>query len=529
MGRLTYGLCWFLLLVSLTGAASCAQDRLPEEEEDGRDAAQADAASTGDASEGRDASDTPRDAEQDAPGARDTATSPRDTGRDTAAPGEDSAAPPDTAAPDTAEVDTAPPCTDEDGDGAPGTGPGCDRSSWSFDCNDLDPRVAPGAQEMCNGADDDCDGDVDEGVTNLCGGCSALNPPPGQVCGDCGQVVCAGQEGTTCSEGAGNACGGCSSLDAVPGASCGRCGRVECAGEDAVRCDDPGENACGGCDDLAGDPGDACGDCGRVICVGANAVACDDPGENVCGGCAALDPLPGASCGVCGQVTCEGLNAVRCDDPGRSTFWRDGDGDGFGVDGDTRELCVREGVYRATRGGDCDDAQGAINPDGVERCDARDWDCDNNPTNGFPEVGDVCGEDCGVVVCDGASTTRCELMSSPQRYYADTDMDGYGAPAFRDRCAPSGVYTTLEPDDCNDSRAEMNPGEDEVCDGLDNDCDESVDEGGASLCLGEQVCLNGQCDCLGVRCVGGPQQVACCTSGTHCCDGLCLPNGIACP
>ncbi|MCC6554745.1 MAG: CotH kinase family protein, partial [Polyangiaceae bacterium] len=42
---------------------------------------------------------------------------------------------------------------DEDGDGTPGCG---------VDCDDQDPAVHPGAPEVCNGMDDDCDGAIDD-------------------------------------------------------------------------------------------------------------------------------------------------------------------------------------------------------------------------------------------------------------------------------------------------------------------------------------------------------------------------------
>lgn len=49
-------------------------------------------------------------------------------------------------------------CLDDDGDGY-GDGPGC----LGFDCDEADDDVHEGAEELCNDVDDDCDFGVDEG------------------------------------------------------------------------------------------------------------------------------------------------------------------------------------------------------------------------------------------------------------------------------------------------------------------------------------------------------------------------------
>ncbi len=45
-----------------------------------------------------------------------------------------------------------------------GTGPDHDGDGWpkAEDCDDANAKVHPGAPELCNGGDDDCDGLVDE-------------------------------------------------------------------------------------------------------------------------------------------------------------------------------------------------------------------------------------------------------------------------------------------------------------------------------------------------------------------------------
>lgn len=62
--------------------------------------------------------------------------------------------------------------------------------------------------------------------------------------------------------------------------------------------------------------------------------------------------------------------------------------------------------------------------------------------------------------------TECET-------FADTDGDGFGDPA---RCLPLGTSTGVpDASDCDDSDAGVYPGAEEICDGIDQDCDRVPD------------------------------------------------------
>jgi hypothetical protein len=56
---------------------------------------------------------------------------------------------------------------DADGDGAPALTVGGSRCEDGTDCDDDDASVHPGADELCNRDDDDCDGTIDEGCVAL--------------------------------------------------------------------------------------------------------------------------------------------------------------------------------------------------------------------------------------------------------------------------------------------------------------------------------------------------------------------------
>ena len=101
---------------------------------------------------------------------------------------------------------------------------------------------------------------------------------------------------------------------------------------------------------------------------------------------------------------------------------------------------------------DCDDTDAAVNPSADEVCNGIDDDCDSLVDDDDPGLTD-------------AST-----------WYRDADGDGYGrSDTTTDSCSAESGWVA-DATDCDDDEASANPAGSEVCDGLDNDCDGSIDD-----------------------------------------------------
>ena len=380
------------------------------------------------------------------------------------------------------------------------------------DCDDEDKKTFPGANEYCNGKDDDCDTIIDEegslgcntyyldedwdnwGITGftkcLCAEWGSYNAENPGDCNDSDDEIYPGM--LEVCDGKDNDCDG--ELDEEDSVGCiiyyrdldkdgwgdAHDHKCLCAPKDIYTsikggdCDDANPNisigipeVCNGWDD----------DCDGV--VDEDTLDCDDyffDGDTdgygddelklcLCEAGQGYTATVGGDCddnsgsihpGV--QEVCNGLDD-NCNDDidedgslGCFTFYQDHDEDGFGNSFKSQCLCGPKEDFTATGGGDCNDQEAMANPGMGEICDGIDNNC-NNKT-------DEDGSD-GCII-----------------YYMDGDGDGYGITAASQcTCAPVGVYSATKGGDCNDTNFHINPGAVELCDSVDNNCLGGIDEG----------------------------------------------------
>ncbi len=340
--------------------------------------------------------------------------------------------------------------TDRDNDGDPAIAYG------GGDCNDQDASINSNADEICDGIDNDCDGDEDEddaidvsswyrdgdsdSYGNDADALQACDQPSGYVA-----------DSTDCDD----ADGGINPetiwyLDAdSDGYGWADTSVVQCEQPsgyvlDSTDCDDtaadvnPGEDE--QCDEIDhncdGDNGllDEDSD-GWAVCEGD----CDDTNK-------AIHPDADE---LCNEVDDDCDEEIDEDDAlDVSTWYLDYDNDSYG-DPETSDIdCNQPSGYVADNT-DCDDTDVAQYPGADEYCNGEDDDCD-------------------------ASVDEDHAVDATT-WYADDDGDEYGdATSWDVECEKPFGYVA-DNTDCDDTDATQYPGADEYCNGEDDDCNGTVD------------------------------------------------------
>ena len=354
--------------------------------------------------------------------------------------------------------------------------------------------------EECNGKDENCNGQTDDGIA------------PRECEKEFGEFVCKGPE----------VCEG---------------------GEWVCKAQEPSEEKCDGidndCDGLT-DPEGVSGCVQYYIDGDRDGYGSGNP-RCLCGSDPPYAALLSGDCDdgdpdvnpdkkeICNGVDddCDGATdeegAMGCRD-----YFKDSDGDGYGVPGDKKCLCDAVFPYMATQAGDCDDGDASVHPQVEDICNDKDDDCDGvkDPEGAlgcmtFYYDGDndgwgvqdnfkcLCapflkytanrGGDCNdfdpainpgaVELCGNGKDDNCngfvdeENASGCQIYYADKDNDSYGDPTdFKCLCAPQGSYRVFDNRDCNDNDPTINPATAESCNGKDDNCNGQIDEENALGC-----------------------------------------------
>ncbi|MDF1563626.1 MAG: MopE-related protein [Deltaproteobacteria bacterium] len=439
-----------------------------------------------------------------------------------------------------------------------------------------------GSAEICNGLDDDCDSLTDEGAlwadkgtgcsagTGICAAsgvkvCDTADPAGATVCsatpGVAGAEVCNGldddcdgstdevtwaDKGDLCTVGTGT----CEATGVLVCNTGNPAGPTVCSASAGA----PGTEVCNALDDDCDGSTDELSwtDKGQVCTVGAG--QCAVTGTRICDTTSPAGPtVCSASAGAPGTEVCNSLDD-DCDGLTDEVTWAD-----------KGQLCTSgTGQCAATGTRICDTADPAgptvcsatAGAPGTEVCNALDDDCDGLTDEvTWADKGDICtagtgacartgtricdtGSPAGPTVCSvsaGSGSAEvcngldddCDTLTDEGALWADL---GVGCISGDGVCARPGIKICDTGSPAGPSVCSATPGAPgtEVCNGLDDDCDTSTDEGGAWADKGD-ACTEGVGICLaaGVRVcdLGDPAGPTVCTAsagvpGSESCNGL---------
>jgi hypothetical protein len=296
----------------------------------------------------------------------------------------------------------------------------------STDCNDALAAVNPAATEICNSIDDNCSGAADEGLAfiNYYADADADGYGAGTATSACAQPTGFVIANTDCNNN--NA--------AVNPSATEVCNSID---DDCDTQIDEGVQNSYYADVDADGYGAGTATLACVAPTGFVTTNTDCNNNN-----AAVNPAAIEICNSiddnCSGAADEGLTLVN--------YYADADSDGYGA-GTAISACAQPTGF-VTNNTDCNNNNPAIHPGATEICNSID---DN---------------------CSGAADEGVALNN----YYIDTDGDGYGAGTAISACAQPTGYVSSNTD-CSNNNAAVNPGATEICNGIDDNCSGSADEG----------------------------------------------------
>ena len=372
-----------------------------------------------------------------------------------------------------------------------------------LDCSDANAVAYPGAEEICDGVDNDCNDEVDENLD-----INFYVDSDGDGYGDDENIV----TGCQAELGLSTLSGDCNDSDpSISPIANEICDEVDNNCDGSIDNDATSTFYADHDEDGYGSSGNTVEACSAPAGYVGNMEDCDDIDSEV-------HPQADELCDTVDN-DCDGA----VDEEGAidgSIWYRDADGDGYGNNNNTTVSCSQPTEY-VSNNTDCDDANGIFNPGATESCNGFDDDCDgdideegstnaitfyaDSDNDGFGDSNTMLyacsiqsgyvtnSDDCNdndeniylnaIETCNGKDD-NCndeidEYATDMLAYYVDLDGDGFGDPTTQELACSLPTTATLNDADCDDTNAGINPSATEICDSIDNNCDQSIDEDSA--------------------------------------------------